>query len=181
MKNARWLAPLCVLFVAMLSVCIVGCGGSGTPTPPATPVAPVVTIPTVSAVEIIQAFDTDLNKAQADYKGKTIKLVNVIADTHWEDDKMLTVAPFKPETNEAGGVSSSSFFRGAQLKQMVSPFFFKVRIDDPKLIEGIRCTNTTTEGETVKTEYFDLLEIECEFDSFTEGEIIFKNPKITKK
>ncbi|HNV68070.1 MAG TPA: hypothetical protein PKO06_00130 [Candidatus Ozemobacteraceae bacterium] len=185
MKNVvRVSAGLGLLLLALVVVQLVGCGQSGTPTPPATPAAPaaaVATVPTVSALDILKSFDTDQNKAQTEFASKTIKLVNVIANTHWEDDKLLELSVYNPDTKEAGGIPSETVFRGAPLKQMVCPFFFKVRIDDPKLIEGIKCSTTNTvEGKAV-TELFDVLEIECEFDKFVEGEIIFKNPKITKK
>ncbi len=185
MKVARWSARLCIsLFVAVLTVSLVGCGGSGTPTPPATPAAPAaaaVTIPTVSAIDMMNAIDQDPAKGWTAYAGKTIRLVNVFANTWWEDDKMLDLSVFNAEKMEAGGVPSEATLRGQPIKQMVCPFFFKVRIDDPKLVEGIKCGTTQTIDGKARTDYFDVLEVECEFEKFADGEIIFKNPKFTKK
>lgn len=152
----------------------VGCGSSGTPTPAAAPA------PVVSVFDLGKAFEADEAKGKSDYASKTIKLVDLMVGDYWEDDKYLRCQPFHSDTKE-GNCGSESFFRNEAIKQIAFPYGVNIRIGDPKLIEGLKLQSATTVDGKVRTEYTDLVEVECEFDSLTDGDLFFKASKITKK
>lgn len=171
-------SPLILLVLCLAVAAVTGCGSSGAPAPVQAPaVAPA---PAVSIFDIGKAFEADEAKAKAEYASKTIRLTDIIAGMYVEDEKYLQCHPYNASAKE-GSVGSDAFFRKESIKQIVFPFGVCIRIEDPKLVEGIETSKTTTVDGKARTDFADLVEVECEFDGLIDGELFFKPVKITKK
>ncbi|HEY9070549.1 MAG TPA: hypothetical protein VIV61_09840 [Candidatus Ozemobacteraceae bacterium] len=171
----RMFRSLVVLMVCGLGFAsVTGCGSSGAPVPAAAPV------PAVSVFDIGKAYEADEAKARAEYASRTIKLTDLMVSYYVEDEKMLECQPFNAATKE-GSCGSDSFFRNEAIKQIAFPLAVKFRIEDPKLVEGLTFQKVTTVDGKARADYTDLVEVEGDVETLADGDLILKNPKITKK
>lgn len=175
MKHAFPIRPSLILLALCLVLEIVtGCGSSSAPAPAAAPV------PAVSIFDIGKAFEADEAKAKAEYASKTILLTDLMVGMYVEDEKYLQCHPYNVSTKE-GSCGSDSYFRKESIKQVVFPYGVCIRIEDPKLVEGIAVSQIATADGKTRTDYTDLIDVECVFDSMIDGELFFKTSKIIKK